>query len=183
MGKIDIEFIPDSRQGSVGCVQQGICGKVIRRPEPFAPEYSPKCLCKIEMRAVWWEKEEKQSSLFPNGSKLLHELTSVDTRIVKNYKCILADTERKLVDKVSNLVSGHVLGSRESLISVIAVNHTEKVKPQTSFGREKAVKKTLLSKILEPFLTCWGVQINNHSHNHNRNHRKNKYSSIHNLMF
>ena len=142
MGKIDIEFIPDSRQGSVGCVQQGICGKVIRRPEPFAPEYSPKCLCKIEMRAVWWEKEEKQSSLFPNGSKLLHELTSVDTRIVKNYKCILADTERKPVDNVS----GHVLGSRESLISVIAVNHTEKVKPQTSFGREKAVKKNAFIK-------------------------------------
>lgn len=57
MSKIDFKFISKSRQDS-GSIQQGICGKVIRRFEPFTFEYSPKGLYKIEMRAVWWKKEE-----------------------------------------------------------------------------------------------------------------------------
>ena len=178
MGKIDIEFIPDSRQGSVGCVQQGICGKVIRRPEPFAPEYSPKCLCKIEMRAVWWEKEEKQSSLFPNGSKLLHELTLSRTT---NVSLQIQSESRSIKSAILSAVMFSVVENPSYLLLRSIIPKRLSLRP-LSEGK-KRLKKTLLSKILEPFLTCWGVQINNHSHNHNRNHRKNKYSSIHNLMF
>lgn len=37
MGKIDIEFIPDSRQGSVGCIKQGVCGEIIHSLSHFPP--------------------------------------------------------------------------------------------------------------------------------------------------
>ena len=44
MGKIDIEFRSKSSQRTVGCIEQGICGTIIRRSEPFALEDSPERL-------------------------------------------------------------------------------------------------------------------------------------------
>ena len=38
MGKIDIEFRSKCSERTVGCIEQGICGAIIRRSEPFALE-------------------------------------------------------------------------------------------------------------------------------------------------
>lgn len=136
MGKIDIEFGSKSGQRSVGCINQGICGAIIRRFEPFALEDSPERLGDIQMRTIWWQEKEKQAALLPYRTKFPHELASVDTRIVKDNKSILADTKRKPVKEVYNFICRHILGSRESLIPIIAVYHAENVEPQSPFGRD-----------------------------------------------
>ena len=59
MGKIDIEFRSKSGQSSIGCVKQGVCGKIIHRSEPFALEDSPECPGDVEMRGIWRDKEEE----------------------------------------------------------------------------------------------------------------------------
>ena len=58
MGKIDIEFRSKCSQCTVGCIEHGICGAIIRRSEPFALEDSPKRLGDIQMWTVRWEEKE-----------------------------------------------------------------------------------------------------------------------------
>ena len=113
MGKIDIEFRTKSSQSTIGCVKQGVCGKIIHRSEPFALEYSPQSLSDTQMRTVRWKKEDEQASLFPYRAKFLHEFTPVYAGIVKHHECIPADTHRQSVQKVRDFVSRHVLGCGE----------------------------------------------------------------------
>ena len=133
MGKIDIEFRSKSSQSTIGCVKQGVCGKIIHRSEPFALEDSPQSLRDIQMRTVWRKKEEEQASLFPYRAKFLHELTPVYAGIVKYHECILTDTHRQPVKKVSDLISRHILRRGEPLISIVSVYHAENIEPEASF--------------------------------------------------
>ena len=136
MGKIDIEFRSKSGQSSIGCVKQGVYGKIIHRSEPFALEDSPECLSDVEMRAIWRNKEEEQTSLLPYGAKFPHESAPMYARIVKHHKCFLVDTHRQSVKKVCNLFSRHVLHRGKTLIAIVAVNHAEEIEPDTSFRRD-----------------------------------------------
>lgn len=134
MGKVDIEFRAESSQNSICRIKQRVCRDIIHGPEPFALEDSPQRLCDVKMRTVWRKKEKEQAALLPYRPKFPHELAPVYACVVKHNKCVLVDAERKPVNKVRNLVGGHILGGRESLIPVIAVYHAENIEPQPSFG-------------------------------------------------
>ena len=134
MGKVDIEFRAESSQSSICRIKQRVCRDIIHWPEPFALEDSPQRLCDVKMRTVWRKKEKEQAALLPYRTKFPHELAPVYACVVKHNKCVLVDAERKPVNKVRNLVGGHILGGRESLIPVIAVYHAENIEPQPSFG-------------------------------------------------
>ena len=134
MGKVDIEFRAESGQSSICRIKQRVCRDIIHGPEPFALEDSPQRLCDVKMRTVWRKKEKEQAALLPYRTKFPHELAPVYACVVKHNKCVLVDAERKPVNKVRNLVGGHILGGRESLIPVIAVYHAENIEPQPSFG-------------------------------------------------
>lgn len=133
MGKIDIELRSKCCQSTVGCIEQGICGAIIRRSEPFAFEDSPERLGDIQMWTVRWEEEEIQSTFLPYRTEFPHKLASVDACIVKDNISVFTDTERKSVKKVGNFVSGHILSCGESFISIVSVYHAENVESQTSF--------------------------------------------------
>ena len=133
MGKIDIEFRSKRSQRTVSCIEQGVCGAIIRRSEPFALEDSPERLGDIQMRAVRREEKEIQSTFLPYRTEFPHELASMDACIVKDNKSVFTDSERKSVNKIGNLVGGHVLSCGESFIPIVAVNHAENVESQTSF--------------------------------------------------
>lgn len=134
MGKVDIEFRSECSQSSICRIKQRVCRDIIHGPEPFALEDSPQRLCDVKMRTVWRKKEKEQAALLPYRTKFPHELAPVYACVVKHNKCVLVDAERKPVNKVRNLVGGHILGGRESLIPVIAVYHAENIEPQPSFG-------------------------------------------------
>ena len=97
MGKIDIEFRTKSCQRTVGCIEQGICGTIIRRSEPFALEDSPERLGDIQMWTVRWKEKEIQPTFLPYWTEFPHEFASVDACIVKDNKSVFTDTERKSV--------------------------------------------------------------------------------------
>ena len=133
MGKFYIEFSSKCIERTVGCIEVGICGGITHRSEPFALEDSSERLSNIQMWTIWRQEKEKQATLFPYRTKFLHELASVDTRIVKYDKRVLSDTERKPVKEVGDLAGGHVLDCRESFIPIVAVYHTENIESQSSF--------------------------------------------------
>ena len=134
MGKVDIEFRSKCSQRTVSCIEKGICGAVIHRSEPFALENSPKRFGYIQMWTVWRQEKEKQSTFLPYRTEFTHELASVDGRIVKDNESIPAETERKPVKEIGNLICRHILGSGKSLIPIIAVYHAENIEPHPFFG-------------------------------------------------
>ena len=132
MGKIDIEFRTNSCQRTVCCIQQGICGDIIRRPEPFVLENPPKCFGDIEVWTIWREKEDEHPTFLPDRAKFPYESASVDACIVENDKRIFADSHRKSVKKVGDLVCDHILSGGKTFISVMSVNHAENIESQPS---------------------------------------------------
>ena len=96
MGKIDIELRSKCCQSTVGCIEQGICGAIIRRSEPFAFEDSPERLGDIQMWTVRWEEEEIQSTFLPYRTEFPHKFASVDACIVKDNKSVFTDTSDDL---------------------------------------------------------------------------------------
>lgn len=147
MSKVYIESCTKCRQCSIGCIEQGICGNIIHRSEPFALEDSPQCLSDIQMWTIWRKKKEEQSSLLPYWSEFPHEFTPMNACVVKYNKCVLADTERKAIYKVGNLVSCHVFSGRESFIPIVTVYHAEYVEPQASFGLDMDILTAELPSI------------------------------------
>lgn len=127
MGKIYIEFRTNCRQGSISGIHQGLCGEIIRRPEPFALEDTPQCLSNVEMRAVWWQKEQKKTTLLPYRSEFGNELGPMYLGIVQNNECFLTNAKGKPVEKVGNLVCRYAFACGESIITVVSVNHAEDV--------------------------------------------------------
>ena len=121
MCKSDIEFNSKCHQYSIGRIQQGVCGKIIHRSEPFALEDSPQCLCDIQLKTIRRKEEKELSSFLPYRTKFLHEFTHVYACIVKHHKCILADTHRHSVKKVCDFLSRHVLRCGEVIIAVVSV--------------------------------------------------------------
>lgn len=111
MGKVDIEFRSKCSQRTVSCIEKGICGAVIHRSEPFALENSPERFGYIQMWTVWRQEKEKQSTFLPYRTEFTHELASVDGRIVKDNESIPAETERKPVKEIGNLICRRILGS------------------------------------------------------------------------
>lgn len=134
MGKINIEFSPESRQRSVGRIHQGVCGSIIHRSEPFAFEYSPQSLGNIQVRTIWRQEKQEQSSFLPYRSKFGNEFSTMDTCIVQNNKSILLDFEGKAVKKVCDLIGCNAFGGREAFITVITVYHSKNVEPIASLG-------------------------------------------------
>ncbi len=94
MGKIDIEFSSRRSQRTVCCIEQGICGAIIRRSEPFALEDSPERLGYIQMWTVRWKEKEIQPTLLPYRTEFPHEFAYVDACIVKDNKSVFTVTER-----------------------------------------------------------------------------------------
>ena len=133
MGKIDTEFRSNSSQSTIGCVKQGVCGKIIHRSEPFALEDSPQSLSDIQMRTVWRKKEEKQPPRLPYRTKFLHEAAPVYAGIVRHHECILMDMHRQPVKKIGDSFRRHILRCGEALITVVAVNHAEDIESEASF--------------------------------------------------
>lgn len=135
MGKINIEFRPESGQRPVGRIHQGVCGCIIHRSEPFAFEYSPQSLGNIQVWAIWRQEKQEQSPFLPYRSEFGNEFSSMDTCVVKNNKGIPLDFEGKAVKKVCDFIGCNAFGGREAFITVITVNHSKNVEPISPLGR------------------------------------------------
>ena len=135
MGKFDIEFGPNRRQCTVGCIKQGICGAIIRRSEPFALEDSPERLGDIQMWTIRWEEKEIQPTFLPYWTEFPHKFASVDACIVKDNKCLSVELERESVEEINNFLCIDRIAGAESFKAVIPVNHAKDVEPFGFFDR------------------------------------------------
>ena len=80
--------------------------------------------------------EKGKASFLPDRPQLSYFMIAVNRGIIKDYKGILPHTEREIIRKADNFVCRDTPGSGETLITVLAVNHSEDVEPCASLGRD-----------------------------------------------
>ena len=122
-----MKFSSDCRQSSVRGIQQGFCGYIVRRPEPFTLEYAPQSFRNVQMRGIWGQEEKEQPSLSPHRSKLAYEFASVCFSVVQYGESLFLYPERKHVGEIRGLVSRDASGRTETLIVIVAVYHAEDI--------------------------------------------------------
>ena len=139
MCKIDIKFSSQHRQSPVGSIQHGICGHIVRRPEPFAFEYAPQCFGDVQMWGIWRQEEKEQPSLFPNGPELAYKPAPVCFSVVQYEESVFPYPEREPVKEICDLVGRDASSRTETLIMIVAAYHAEDIQPEIFWGRDKDI--------------------------------------------
>ncbi len=137
MRVVDEVGFSDRGQGSVGGVEEGVCGLVVLRSNPLSLEYSPQRFRNVEMRRVRREKEEEQSPVLPDVPQLLDEFAAVNAGVVKHDDGVpFPRSERQPVKEVRQLLGGYAAPRREAFVTVVPCGHAEYVEAGYLLGRD-----------------------------------------------
>ncbi len=123
-------------QRPVGGVEKRFCTHIVLWPDPFPLQYSPECFGNVQMRGIRRQIEKEKPSFLPNRPQLPYFMVAVNGGIVQYDKRIFTHMVGECIEKAGNLVCGDTLRSGETLIMVLAVNHSENVEPCASLGRD-----------------------------------------------
>jgi hypothetical protein len=88
------------------------------------------------MRGIRRQIKKEKSSFFPDKAQLPYFMIAVDCYIVQYDKCIHTHMERECIKKTDDPVCRDTLHRGETLIMILAVNHSEDVEPCGSLGRD-----------------------------------------------
>jgi hypothetical protein len=88
------------------------------------------------MRRIRGQIEKEKPSFLPDRPQLPHFMIAVDGGTVKYDKRVLMHMEGECIKKTDSLVRGDTLHRGETLIMVLAVNHSKEVEPCGSLGRD-----------------------------------------------
>jgi hypothetical protein len=88
------------------------------------------------MRRIRGQIEKEDTSFFPDRSQLPYFMIAVDGGIVKYCKCGFRQIKRECIKKTDKLIRGDTIRRGETIIMVLAVNHSEDVEPCGSLGRD-----------------------------------------------
>lgn len=80
---------------SIDRIKEIILVKIILRIQPFFLQLPPHGFSDVQMRRIWWEKENEQSSFLPIRNAFLNDFGLMYTRIIQDYKRFLAYLKRK----------------------------------------------------------------------------------------
>ncbi len=123
-----------SRQCSVSGIEQRVCGLVVGRLNPFALEYSPKCLDDVKVRGIRWKEEKKQSPFLPYLSHFLHMFATVNLCIIQHNESLLLDCEGEFVKEVGNAFGSHAVHGSETVVVACVIHHPPYIESGFLFG-------------------------------------------------
>ncbi len=162
MGKIDIEFRSKRSQRTVSCIDQGVCGAIIRRSEPFALEDSPERLGDIKCGLYGGRKRDTTHVSPILGRSFPHELHLWTLALSRTTKSVFNGYGEKIGQEVGNLVSGHILSCGEFFISIVASIMPKILKVSTSFRWDIDI---FTPRNCHPYAHIPSVQMCFHLHN------------------
>ena len=137
MRVVDEQRCTDRGQSPVGCVEEGVGGRIVLRAYPLALQHAPQRLCDVEMRRVRGKVKEEKASTFPNGSHLLDGMAAVDAGVVKDNDSIpFSGLEGQPVEEVRQLLGCYAAARGEALVTVVTGCHAEYVEAGYLLGRD-----------------------------------------------
>ena len=125
---VNEERYTDRSLGSVGCIEDGVGGRLVLRADPLALQHAPHGFRDVEVRRVRREIEEEESLAFPNRPQLLDGVTVVDAGVVKHddgVSCPLP--EGQPVEEVCRFFCDYAALRGEAPVSVVPGRHAEYV--------------------------------------------------------
>ena len=127
--------LSDIRQSSVGGIEKHVRSYIILWSYPLTFKNTPKCFRNIQLWRIWGQKKKEKSSLLPYWAKFFYLLVSMYGSIVKDNKSIHIQVERKIIKETDDFICRHLFKCGESLVTVIAVNHSKDVESCHPLGR------------------------------------------------
>lgn len=134
MRVVNPHTISDCSQSSIGGIEKCIRTHIILRSYPFSLQYPPKRFSYIQMRGVWRQIENEQTSFLPNRSQLFNLMITMNRCIIQHHKGVFTHLKGESIKKFDNLVRVNTLGSCKTLVIILAVNHTKYVQSCASLG-------------------------------------------------
>jgi len=134
MSVVNEQTFSNSCQCPIGGVEKSICTRIVQRSDPFPFQYSPKSFRNVQMRGIRRQIEKEKSSFLPDGAQLPYFMIAVHRGIVKYDKRFLTHTKRECIEKTDYLVCGDTFHRGETLIMVLAVDHSKNIEPCRYLG-------------------------------------------------
>lgn len=147
MFEINRDSFSNISQRSVDCVEECVFRNIILWSNPFSLENPPKCFSNIQMWRIWRKIEQKESTSLPKVTQSFYFSIPVDRGIVKDNKCTFFNFERKPIQKINDFICVDTFCGRESIVSVIAVYHSEDVESMCLQGRDIDIFVTKLPAV------------------------------------
>lgn len=132
--ELDKGCCSQSRQRPVSGMEQRVCGLIVGRLNPFALEYSPKCLDDVKVRGIRRQEEKKQSPFLPYLSHFLHMFAAVNLCIIQHDESLSPDCKGEFVKEVGNAFGSHALHGSESVEVASVVYHAPYIESGFLFG-------------------------------------------------
>lgn len=136
MFEINRDSFANICQRSVYSIEKCVFRNIVLRSDPFALQYSPKGFGNVQLRRIWWKIEKEQPTLLPKTARLFYFFVSVNRGIIKNHECVFLNLERDPTQKINNFISINAFSCTESIVSIIAIYHSEKVESVRLQGRD-----------------------------------------------
>jgi len=127
MFEFDRESYSNICQRPVDRIEKCVFGNIILRSNPFTLQDSPKSFGNVQLGRIWRKIEQEQSALLPKTAQFFYFSVSVNRGIIKNHECIFLKFERESVQKVNDFICIDAFRCAESVVSIIAIYHSEDV--------------------------------------------------------
>ena len=133
--EVYMQPLSDIRQGSIGGIEKHVRSYIILWPYPLAFKNTPKCFRNIQLWRIWRQEKEKKSSLLPYRAEFFNLLVSMYGSIVKHDKSVHLQIEREFIKETEDFICRHLFKCRESLVTVVTVNHSKNIESCHPLGR------------------------------------------------
>lgn len=127
MPKIDPDITTQSRQASVGCIQEFVLFHIILRIEPFFLEFSPYRFRYVQMRGVWGQENNEQASLLPKRHPFPDAAGFMHACIIHYQYGLLFDVEGEGLYVIDYCIGSDVALRDHSHVLALPVDETQYV--------------------------------------------------------
>jgi hypothetical protein len=124
MAKIDTDLLSQSCQLSVSRIKGPVFFQIIFRIEPFFLELSPYCFRNIQMRRVWRQESDEQSTLLPERYPFHDIVGFMHAGIIRYQYGFLSNAEGKLLRIFNDRTGSNSRFCHHSHVLALSVDST-----------------------------------------------------------
>lgn len=120
---------PDTAQDILDGAEQCLFGEIVLRLNPFPFENTPECFGQIQMRGIWRQIKNIESSILPILKPFFDFSALMDGGVVKDKHGKFSESHSKVVNILYEFLTVDILGGGKAMILIVPANHAKDVKP------------------------------------------------------
>ena len=109
MRELNIQSTPQTSHASIDSIKEFILIKIFLGVQPFFLQFSPYRFSNVQMRRIWWKKENIQSPFLPIGNTFLNDFSLMHTGVIQDHKRFFTYLEGKFFHIFQNKLSINII--------------------------------------------------------------------------